>query len=104
MVKEEVLFTEILKNLEIVIRSELYTEKDAFSDIKKRISNMFNIYKADKSLKKINAEEIKSLDLEITDLFDKYLKIERQDKNYMERIYFDFDVLEHIWKEEIMNE
>ena len=42
------------------------------------------------------------MDLEITDFFDKYIKIESVKENYSERLLYNFSHLEKEWKSEML--
>ena len=50
----------------------------------------------------INSNELKNIDLEITDFFAKYVETEPIEENYAERLSYDFSELESYWKEEML--
>ena len=65
------------------------------------IENWFNSFKATKSLLSINVSDLNFVDLEISDLFDKYIEIEPIEKNYCEILSYNFSILKKYWKDEL---
>ena len=49
-----------------------------------------------------NKNDIEYIDLELTDFFDKYIKIESVKENYSERILYNFSHLMKEWKNEML--
>lgn len=96
------LFTGLIESLNSMLEHDLYQEKEIIVQIKEKTQNWFNDFKNNKTLTNIKVEDIKFLDLEITDLLDKYIMIESALENYVERTSYNFGILEKIWKDEIL--
>ncbi len=77
-----------------MLESDIYNEKDIILKIKTLVEDWYNNYIKSNSLNLIKSENLKFLDLEITSLFDKYIKRETVKKNYCERLYYSFSILE----------
>ena len=99
-------FNGVLENIDIILENNFYKieNKDNLKDIRKKIDNWYNTYKEKKSLKYIDHKELKYIAFEITELFDKFYEKEDIDKNYTERLSYDFSHLKHYWKDEILGE
>ncbi len=97
-------FDGILENIDIILKIDFYKKKDKniIKSIRKKISNWYNIYNKKNTLIGISPKELEYIDLEITDFFDKYFKIESVKENYSERLLYDFGKLEKYWKKEML--
>lgn len=97
-------FDGVLENIDIILQDRFYKleNKDTIKEIKNKINNWYNIYKTKKTLKFIEPKELEYIQLEITDLFDEYYIDEDIDKNYTERLLYDFSHLAHYWKDEML--
>ena len=88
------LFISIKDSINFMLKSDIYNEKDIILKIKTLVEDWYNNYIKSNSLALIKSENLKFLDLEITSLFDKYIKKEPVKKNYCERLYYSFSILE----------
>lgn len=95
-------FDGVLNNIDTILNDDFYENKESLLSVRKKILKWYDSYKKSKSLKKIDPNELKDLDLEITDFFARYVKIEPVKQNYTERLSFDFSELESLWKEEML--
>lgn len=97
-------FDGVLENIDTILQDSFYKleNKDTIIEIRKKINNWYNTYKEKETLKYIKPKELEYIQLEITDLFDKYYIDEEIDKNYTERLLYDFSHLEHYWKDEML--
>lgn len=97
-------FEGVLENIDIILQDSFYKQynKDTIKEIRNKINNWYNSYKEKKTLKYIEPKELEYIQLEITDLFDKYYIDEDINKNYTERLLYDFSHLEHYWKDEVL--
>ena len=97
-------FDGVLENIVIILKSDFYKEKDkkVFNEIKVKIENWYKSYIEENTLKNIEPKELEYIGLEITDFFDKYISSESVQKNYAERLSYDFGHLEICWKEEMI--
>ena len=77
-------FNGVLENIDIILQDNFYKleNKDTIKEIRNKINNWYNTYKEKKTLKYIDAKELEYIDIEITELFDKYYIDEDIDKNY----------------------
>lgn len=99
-VEIEELFLTILKTVDLMLESDFYIEKKAILNMKEDIKNWYDDYKVKDSLLGIQVEKLKSLDLEITELFSKYIETESVSNNYSEILSYDFGRLKRYWKDE----
>ena len=99
-------FEDIIECMNCIHKSDVYdnNEKENLNNVKKKIEYWYNSYLKSNTLKTINPNDIKYMDLEITDFFDKYIKIESVKENYSERLLYDFSHLEKEWKNEMLGE
>ena len=97
-------FEGVLENIDIILQDSFYKQynKDTIKEIRNKINNWYKSYKEKKTLKYIEPKELEYIQLEITDLFDKYYIDEDINKNYTERLLYDFSHLEHYWKDEVV--
>ena len=97
-------FDGVLENLDVILQSDFYKleNRDTIKDIRNKINNWYHTYQDKNSLKDIEPKELEYLALEITILFDKFYIDEEIDKNYTERLLYDFSHLEHYWKDEML--
>ena len=97
-------FEGVLENIDIILQDSCYKQynKDTRKEIRNKIYSWYNSYKEKKTLKYIEPKELEYIQLEITDLFDKYYIDEDINKNYTERLLYDFSHLEHYWKDEML--
>lgn len=97
-------FNDVLENIDIIIKNDFYKEKDKenFYEIKEIIKSWYDDYRENSTLKSINPNELKNIDLEITDFFDKYMIHESNEENYSERLLYNFGHLEKGWKNEML--
>lgn len=98
----EILFNGLIEALNDMLKTNLYTEKELINQIKEKVVNWGDSFKKSKSLTKIKLEDIRFLDIEIIELQDKYIMIEPILENYIERISYNFRILEKIWKDEML--
>ena len=99
-------FDGIIENIDIILTNDLYKleNKDTIKEIRNKIINWYNTYKTKRTLKYIEPKELEYIALEITDLFDKFYEKEEIDKNYTERLLYDFGSLEKLWKKEMLGD
>lgn len=95
-------FEGVISNIDIILNSDFYKDKDSLSEVKTKIIKWYDSYKKSKTLKEIDPKELKNIDLEITDFFAKYVETESIKENYAERLSYDFSELEIYWKEEML--
>lgn len=95
-------FEGVIQNIDIVLNNDFYKNKDNLITVKTSITKWYDSYKTHQTLKQINPEELKNLDLEITDFFADYVETEPVNENYAERLSYDFDELEGYWKDEML--
>ena len=97
-------FEDIIECINCIHKSDVYcnNEKENLNNVKKKIEYWHNSYLKSNTLKEINPNDIKYMDLEITDFFDKYIKIESVKENYSERLLYDFSHLAKEWKNEML--
>lgn len=94
------LFLTIMKTVDLILESDFYTEKKSILKIKEDIKNWYGSFKDKDNLLDISVEKLKSLDLEITELFSKYIETESVSHNYSEILTYDFGRLKRYWKDE----
>ena len=94
------LFNGLISSIDYMLENAIYKEKETIAQIKEKVQIWFNDFKLNKTLINITVEDIKFLDLEITDLFDKYIAVEDSLENYIERISYNFGLLKKVWKDE----
>lgn len=94
------LFDGLIDSIDYMLENNFYKERDIIFQIKGKILNWFEDFRVSKSLINITVEDIKFLDLEITDLFDKYIAVEDVLENYIERTSYNFGLLKKAWKDE----
>ena len=106
MNQEEIntLFIALIKDIDAMIEKDFYKEKQIIKEIKEKVQDWFNDFKISKTLNNITLENIKFIDEEITELIDKYIMIEPVEENHVERLSYDFGILERIWKDEMLGE
>lgn len=97
-------FDGVINNINIILNNEFYDKKDNLEDVKTKVISWQKHYKKNNTLKGINVKELEYLDLEITDFFADYVANEPAKENYAERLSYDFSVLEHKWKDEMLVE
>ena len=99
-------FDGVLENLDIILQNDFYKleNRATVNDIRNKINNWYNTYQNKNSLKNIEPKELEYLAHEITDLFDKFYNDEDIDKNYTERLLYDFGSLEKLWKKEMLGD
>ena len=98
----EMLFISTLDSIDTIINNNFYTDKDNIKEIRNKINNWYKSFIDTNSLKGISSEDLKYLNLEITNLYDKYLSDEPIKENYTERLSANFSLLEHEWKSEML--
>lgn len=98
------LFLKVLEDIDLIMNDDFYNEKSSLLSVKEIIQNWYNNFQEQKTLKAINPENLKFADLEITDLFDKYLKTESVTNNFTERLSYDFGILKKVWKDQMLGE
>ena len=106
MNQEEIntLFIALIKDIDAMIEKDFYKEKQIIKEIKEKVQDWFNDFKISKTLNNITLENIKFIDEEITELIDKYIMIEPVAENHVERLSYDFVILERIWIDEMLGE
>lgn len=99
-------FNGALDNIDIILENDFYEleNKKNLKEIRKKIKNWYKTYQDKKTLKDIEPKELEFIALEITDLFDKFYTTEAIDKNYTERLLYDFGCLEKYWKKEMLGD
>ena len=95
-------FEGVIENIDIILTNDFYENKNELSNVKKEIMNWYDKYNKSSSLKNIEPEKLKEIDLEITDFFAQYVATESVKENYAERLSYDFSILEQKWKEEML--
>ena len=95
-------FDSIIENIDIILENSFYENKKSLLWVKEVISSWYEDYKKNNTLKNISAEDLKKLDLEITDYFAQYVETEPANENYCERLSYDFGELEALWKAEML--
>ena len=96
------LFLKILSDIELIMKDDFYIEKSSLLKIKVIIKKWYDEFKIEKSLKTIDVKNLEFISLEITDLFDIYFKTESVTNNFVERLLYDFSILEKVWKDEML--
>ena len=78
----------VIDSLNLILSSKFYNiHYKEFLKIKDIIMKWVN-----NSLSNISCDEMKDMDMEITDLFDYYVSIESVDENYFEQLYFYYGI------------
>lgn len=95
------LFTTIIKTIDLIFNNEFYSNDQSLMKVKKIIENWYFDFKENKTLKNISVEDLKYVDLEITNFFDKYIEIEPIKHNYTEILSYNFDIFQKEWKYEM---
>lgn len=97
-------FEGVLENIDIILDNSFYKDEDkeGLKYVKLKIKDWYKIYMEKNTLKGIEPDELKKIDLEITDFFDKYVATESVKENYAERLLFDLGQLETKWKDEML--
>jgi len=97
-------FEKIIECINSIHKSDMYDGdgKENLNNVKKKIEDWHNSYLKSNTLKEINPNDIKFIDMEIIDFFDKYVKIESVNENYSERLLYDFGHLMKEWKNEML--
>lgn len=102
LIEIDELFLTIIKTVDLMLGSDFYTEKQAILGIKENIENWYANFKVKDSLLGISVENLKNLDLEITEIFSKYIKTESTIINYSEVLSYYFNRLKRCWKDEFL--
>lgn len=107
MEKEELieineLFLTIIKTIDLMLGSDFYIEKQAILEIKENIENWYDNFKVKDSLLGISVENLENLDLEIIEIFSKYIETESTVHNYSEILSYYFNRLKRCWKDEFL--
>ena len=99
-------FDGVLENIDIMLKNDFYKETDKIilKKIRSKIAKWYKIFKEKQTLIGISPQKLEYMDIEITDFFDKYFKIEPIKENYSERLLYDFGILEKRWKDEMLGE
>ena len=95
-------FDGVINNINIILSNEFYGNKGNLADVKNKVISWKEDYKKNNTLKGIDVKDLEYLDLEITDFFADYVATEPAKENYAERLSYDFSVLEHKWKDEML--
>lgn len=97
-------FKGVIENIDIILNNDFYKKEDKHEliSVKNKIVSWQENYKTKKSLIGIDPKDLEYIDLEITDIFDKYMIAESYYENYTERLSFDISQLESAWKEEML--
>ena len=95
-------FEGILNNIDIILKDDFYEEKENLINVQEIIEKWYSEYLQSKSLKNIDYKKLEYMKIEITDFFDKYFISEPLNKNYSERLSYDYSHLEHYWKDEML--
>ncbi|MGM9877990.1 MAG: hypothetical protein ACI33S_04995 [Bacilli bacterium] len=105
-IKREIdfIFDDIIECMNCVDKSDVYNknDKENLIKIKNKIEYWYKSYLKNSTLKEIMPNDIEYIDLELTDFFDKYIKIESVKENYSERILYNFSHLMKEWKNEML--
>lgn len=96
------LFCNIIKNIDLILTNDFYNQKGELLQVKEKINNWFQDFSETGTLLTITPTEVEFLDLEITDLFDKYIKVEPVKQNYSERLSYYYGILKREWKDELL--
>ncbi len=97
-------FEGVIENIDIILNDNFYQNKEALYDVKSRAIEWYDSYRKFNTLTNIDPNELKDMDLEITDFFAQYVAIEPVKTNYSERLSYDFGELEILWKKEMLGE
>ena len=94
----------VLENIMIILNSNFYKneDKNGLEDVYVKMKKWYEFYKEKNSLKGIEPYDLKNMDFDITDFFDKYIATENVKENYAERLLHDFGYLEKEWKKEML--
>jgi len=95
-------FDSIIENIDTILESSFYEKKEPLLWVKEVINSWHEDYEKNNTLTNISTEDLKKLDLEITDYFAKYVETEPNNENYCERLSYDFGELEELWKAEML--
>ena len=98
------LFETIIETVGFMLKNDLYTEKGVLLKIKESIEKWYEDFKTNDSLVSINVDDLKFLDLEVTELLSKYIKIEPVSKNHSEVLSYYFGIVKKYWKDEMRKE
>ena len=98
------LFIQTIDCIDTIINNKFYNDKDTIKEIKKIINNWYKSFQETNNLKGIETEELEYLDTEITELFDKYISSESIKENYIERLSYNFGLLEKEWQSQMLGE
>lgn len=96
------LFENMIVALDFILDNDFYLNKYSVPQIKKIVEKWYSEFREKNTLKTISVEDLKFLDLEITEIFDVYFKNEPLKDNYTERLLYDFGALEGYWKDEML--
>ena len=95
-------FDSIIENIDTILESSFYEKKEPLLWVKEVINSWHEDYEKNNTLTNISTEDLKKLDLEITDYFAKYVETEPNNENYCERLSYDFGELEELWEAEML--
>lgn len=95
------LFLETIKNLDLMLESDFYKEKDIIIKIKEHLKNWYEKFNISNNLLAITPDDLKSIDLEVTELFSQYIKTESPLNNYSEILSYNLSNIKRYWKDEI---
>ena len=104
MNNKDILFKKIIENIDKIITDDFYNDKQNLLEVKKCIKKWQQEFELRKVLTTISVSDLKFIDIEISSLFDMYISVEPVEKNFVERLSYDFSLLKKIWKEEIGGE
>lgn len=96
------LFDGMIDAINFMLKKDLYEEKDIIKQIKGKTQKWLNLFRKDKTLTSIDLDDIIFLDEEVIELLDRYVTIESYYENYVERLHYNFTLLEKMWKDEML--
>lgn len=99
----EKFFESLINTINLILDNKFYEDKMNLENVKIMLEKWYVDYKNSNSLVHIEPDDIKIMDLDITDFFDKYIAEEPMEHNYTEILSYNFSELEKKWKNEMLD-
>ena len=94
------IFITLIKTIDLVLDNDFYYDTEQLNKCKHIIEKWYESFKQNNTLTKIELNNLKFLDLEISDFFGKYIESEPVEHNYTEILTYYFSNLKRYWKNE----
>lgn len=95
------LLNEIITTIDKVLNNSFYINDNELFRVKNIVKNWYQDFQKSNTLTTIDIQDLKYIDLKISDFFDKYIETEPMEHNYTEILAFNIGILKKYWKDEI---